>query len=126
MPRYFAEIGANNIVQRVIVAHSQEWCEQTLGGRWIETADPYSDTPQEVQYCGPGFGADQTFPERFAPPWAAPAVDPVTGVWSSYSKDDLRYHDGRLWRSNCDDNVWEPGISGWHLATTPTDPRWPE
>jgi hypothetical protein len=32
MPRYFAEIDSNNIVQRVIVAKSQEWCEQHLGG----------------------------------------------------------------------------------------------
>jgi hypothetical protein len=26
----------------------------------------------------------------------------------------LRYHDGHLWRSTCDGNVWEPGVSAWH------------
>jgi hypothetical protein len=114
MSRYFAAVDNNNIVQRVIVAHSQEWCEQTLGGTWIETVDPYSDEPQEITYCGPGYGCDTSFPERFAPPWVMPAPDPETGVWSSYPKGTLAYHEGHLWRSTTDGNVWEPGISAWH------------
>lgn len=114
MSRYFAEIDSNALVTRVIVAHSQEWCEQTLGGTWIETADPYSAESQTVTYCGPGYGADPSFPERFAPPWVMPAPDPETGVWSSYPKGALAYHEGQLWRSTCNGNVWPPGVSAWH------------
>jgi hypothetical protein len=114
MSRYFAEIDANALVTRVIVADSLEWCQQALGGTWIETADPYSPEPQEVTYCGPGFGADPTFPERFAPPWVMPAPDPVTGVWSSFAKGDVRFHLGHLWKSTVSGNVWIPGESGWH------------
>lgn len=118
MNRYFAEI-ANGLVQRVIVAQSREWCESRLGGTWEETRDPYAETQpdatlEQVAYCGPGYGADPAFPERFAPAWVMPAPDPETGAWSSYSKGDLRYHQGRLWRSTCDGNVWEPGVSAWH------------
>jgi hypothetical protein len=114
MSRYFAEIDSNNIVTRVIVAHDIEWCQETLGGTWIETADPYSAAPQEVVYCGPGYGADETFPEKFAPPWVMPAPDPETGVWSSYAKGAVGFHDGHLWKSTTDGNMWQPGISAWH------------
>ena len=114
MPRYFAEIDSHHTVQRVIVAKSKEWCEQRLGGTWVETADPYSTEPQAVIYCGIGFGHDDTFPERFAQPWVMPAPDPETGEWSSYSKGEVRFHDGHLWKSTVDGNVWEPGVSAWH------------
>jgi hypothetical protein len=114
MPKYFAEIGANNVVFRVIVADSIEWCQSRLSGTWIETADPYAEEPQEINYCGKGYMADETFPERFAPPWVVPEVDPETGVWSSYAKGAVVAYDGRLWKSTIDGNVWEPGISAWH------------
>jgi hypothetical protein len=114
MSRYFAEVDKNNIVARVIVAHDIEWCQEALGGTWIETADPYSAEPQEVVYCGPGFGADPTFPERFAPPWVMPQPDPETGEWSSYPKGAVTFHDGKLWKSTTDLNVWTPGVSAWH------------
>ena len=116
--RYFAEV-LNNTVTRVIVAHSKEWCETRLGGTWIETRDPYAATQADptlepVNYCGPGYGSDLTFPERFAPPWVQPAPDPETGIWSSYAKGDVRFHNGRLWKSTVDGNVWQPGVSAWH------------
>ncbi len=46
----FAEIGPNNIVQRVVVADSQEWCEQHLGGVWVPTVQGASP----ARYAGPG------------------------------------------------------------------------
>lgn len=118
MSRYFAEI-QDGIVTRVIVAKSQEWCEQRLGGTWIETRDPYAEVQADealepVVYCGPGFGVDPTFPEKFAPQWQQPAPDPETGEWSSYPKGALAYHGGKLWKSTTDNNVWEPGVSAWH------------
>ena len=109
---YLAEIN-NGTVVRVIVAESEQWCVDNLGGTWVETADPYAD-PTEVVYAGPGYGCDETFPERFAPPWQTPAPDIETGVWSSYPKGVVVAHAGSLWRSTMDGNVWEPGVSAWH------------
>lgn len=34
---FFAEIGPDNVVQRVIVAETVTWCVETLGGWWVET-----------------------------------------------------------------------------------------
>jgi hypothetical protein len=31
----FAELNDDNIVLRCVIASSQEWCEQFLGGRWV-------------------------------------------------------------------------------------------
>lgn len=35
---HFAELDQNNIVLRVIVADTKEWCEQNLGGTWVQTS----------------------------------------------------------------------------------------
>ena len=118
MSRYFAQI-ENGQVTRVIVANNIEWCQSRLGGEWIETRDPYAETQanpelEPVNYCGPGFGCDPTFPERFAPQWVQPAPDPETGEWLSYPKGRVVAHNGQLWKSTTDGNVWEPGISAWH------------
>ena len=118
MPRYFAQI-ADGLVTRVIVANSKEWCESRLGGTWIETRDPYAETQPDpslepVVYCGPGYGADPTFPERFAPQWVPPYVDPETGQWVMPQKGDIRARHGRLWKSTVNNNAWEPGVSAWH------------
>lgn len=110
---YYAEI-IDNQVTRVIVADSEQWCVEHLGGVWVETSDPYSDQPQTVTYCGPGFTHDPTFPERFASEWVQPSPDPDTGVWSSYPKGAIVARNGQLWKSTIDGNVWEPGISAWH------------
>jgi len=116
--RYFAQIEAGSVA-RVIVADSIEWCQSRLGGEWIETRDPYAATQsnpdlEPVNYCGPGHGADPTFPERFAAQWVQPAPDPETGEWSSYPKGRVVAHNGKLWKSTIDGNVWEPGVSAWH------------
>jgi hypothetical protein len=37
---YFAELDDKKIVQRVIVADSKEWCEQYLGGVWVQAHEP--------------------------------------------------------------------------------------
>jgi hypothetical protein len=110
---YFAEV-ANGTVVRVIVADSEQWCVDNLGGTWVETSDPYSEQPTDVVYCGPGYTFDPSFPERFAPEWDAPTPDPITGVWSSYPKGAIVARNGNLWKSTMDGNVWEPGVSAWH------------
>jgi len=109
---YAAEVDAAGVVLRVVVADSVAWCETHLGGVWVETADPYA-APGEVVYCGPGMGCDESFPQRFGPPWVQPVTTP--GV-SPYPLDAVVFHDGRLWRSTTGGNVWEPGVSAWHPA----------
>tara|TARA_B100001142_G_scaffold330390_1_gene399007 strand:+ start:860 stop:1261 length:402 start_codon:yes stop_codon:yes gene_type:complete len=37
MPNYFAEIDSSNVVLRVIVCDTKEWCENSLGGTWVQT-----------------------------------------------------------------------------------------
>lgn len=32
-----------------------------------------------------------------------------------YMKDDAVLYGGRVWVSDVDNNVWEPGVYGWHL-----------
>jgi hypothetical protein len=123
MPKYFAEVGTDNEVVRVVVADSLEWCADHLGGTWLETADPYSTEPQTVNYCGPGWGADPAFPERFAPPWVQPLGADVEDA-PPYPVGALVFHNGRVWRSTTPNNVWEPGVSGWHDAPDAGVPVW--
>jgi hypothetical protein len=37
---YFAELNDEKIVLKVIVADSKEWCEENLGGIWIQGHEP--------------------------------------------------------------------------------------
>ena len=50
MAGYFAEL-QNNIVKRVVSATDKEWCEQNLGGEWVQT---YYSTPGK-NYAGIGY-----------------------------------------------------------------------
>jgi hypothetical protein len=118
MSRYWAEIDSNNEVLRVVVCDTLEWLQDNLGGTWVETSDPYTDEPQTVRYCGIGDGYDPEFPERFAPPWRQPipGIDDADGSGMGYPRGTLTFHNGRIWRSTVDGNVWEPGVSAWHDA----------
>ena len=51
MPNYFAEIDVSNKVLRVIVCDNKEWCENNLGGTWVQT---YKDKPDKT-FPGIGF-----------------------------------------------------------------------
>lgn len=116
MSRYVAELDANNVVKRVVVATSVAWCQQNLGGTWAETADPYVGQ-QTVRYCGPGYGFDGTFPEKFATAWKQP-----TGANDAYQVDALVFHNGRIWKNLTPANVWEPGVSGWRDSPIDNSP----
>ena len=41
-------------------------------------------------------------------PWKQP------GSTNGYSKGDRVTHNGKTWESDCDNNVWEPGVAMWH------------
>jgi len=119
---YAAEI-LNGIVQRVVVAPSLQWCVDNLGGEWVETTDPYGpDT--ELAYTGPGHGYDPSFPEAFAPQW-----EPWDGLFDEdnhtpYQTGSLVFHEGSIWVSTTNDNVWEPGVSGWQDSPLTGLPQW--
>ena len=127
MTRYFAELDPNNVVLRVIVCNDPHWIEDRLGGVWAETADPYSPDEQTVAYCGPGHGYDGDWAVRFAPAWVQPVAihDPEEGQdpWTWYHVGEVVAHNGHLWVSTLNENVWEPGVSGWRR--TPTEPGVP-
>lgn len=61
---HFAEIDSNNQVLRVIVANSKEWCEQRLGGTWVQTS--YNGNIRK-NYAGIGYIYDQAL-DAFVPP----------------------------------------------------------
>lgn len=118
MSKYYAQV-ENNIVTRVVVCDDPNWLATRLGGIWVETSNPIdfeSDDP--VTYCGPGFGYDPSFPERFAQQWQQPQgyydEDGLPQPPEGYEEGALVFHNGNIWRSTTPGNVWEPGVSGWH------------
>ena len=83
---HWAEVDTNNIVLRVIVADSKEWCEENLGGVWKRT---YYDTPGQV-YAGVGY---EYFETNFRQPQPFPSwsFDFPTWQWIPpipYPEDD--------------------------------------
>ena len=42
------------------------------------------------------------------PEWEQP------GSTNPYAKGDKVKHNGKTWESDIDNNVWEPGVYGWH------------
>lgn len=74
---HFAELEPEtNVVLRVIVADTAEWCEENLGGTWVRT---YYATPGKV-YAGMGYTYDPVA-ENFCPPFSSdpsPAVEEET------------------------------------------------
>lgn len=107
MARYWAEIGDTGLVLRVLVAEDEAWLTSNLGGTWVETADPYSDSPQELNYAGVGHGFDATHPARFAPPWEEPR-----GNAQGYPEGAHVFHEGRIWKSAANGNRNRPPGAG--------------
>jgi len=99
--RRFAEIDSAGIVQRVIVAESAEWCEQALGGEWVET---FKDRSQRTHYASAGYTYD---PERdaFIPPkpFESWVLDETTCLW--VAPVDMP-DDGKEYRWDEDSTSW--------------------
>lgn len=64
---HFAEIDSDGQVLRVIVAKSLEWCQQRLGGTWVQTS--YNATIRK-NYAGIGYTYDSDL-DAFVPPQPA-------------------------------------------------------
>lgn len=84
---HFAELDANNIVTRVIVAE-QDFID-TLLGRWVQTSyntaggvHALGGTPLRKNYAGPGYTYDEAR-DAFIPPRPSNAIgfDEVTCLW---------------------------------------------
>ena len=106
MTRRFAQLGGNNIVRTVIVAESLEWCEETLGGVWVET---FKDGSKRAHYAGIGFKYNEE-EDVFVPPQPYPSwiLSPETVNWEApvpYPTDGEDY----VWNENRKE--WEPVVS---------------
>jgi len=97
---HFAEIGSDNTVLRVIVADTKEWCENNLGGTWVQTSyNTHGGVNNRVggealrknyagigyHYDGVGFYTPQPFPSWIKNAntylWEAPTPMPTEGEW---------------------------------------------
>jgi hypothetical protein len=107
---HFAEI-VNGIVERVIVADTQEWCENNLGGNWIQTSyntfggvHKLNGTPLNKNFAGIGYSWDGI---GFAAPqpfdswelnndsylWEAPTPMPTDGKLYSWDESNLAWEE---------------------------------
>lgn len=118
---YYAEVVDAEVV-RVVVCDDPQWLTDRLGGVWVETADPYTDVPQDVTYCGPGWKYDPAWSVRFAVPWTMPTPDLETGAYG-YRVGAIVAHGGQFWVSTTPSNVWEPGTAAWRAV--PSEPGVP-
>ncbi len=96
---YFAEVTKSNVVQRVIVADSAEWCAQALGGTWIET---FIDAPDK-NYAGKGYDYYEIYKDFVAPTpyvswilnekrkWVAPIPEPKDGKIYTWNESLLNW-----------------------------------
>lgn len=104
---HFAEIDSNNVVVRVIVADTKEWCVENLGGNWVQTSynthagQHPEGRPLHKNYAGIGYLWDgigfyppQPFPswtrneETYL--WEAPKPKPNDGefyIWDEEKGD---------------------------------------
>lgn len=102
---YFAQIGPNFEVVRVIVADDISWPQMRLGGVWDET----KIADAEQNYGGIGMhNARNICDERYIHPWVKP-----TSAEDAYPNGAFVWHIDRAWRSLRDGNPDEPGVASW-------------
>jgi hypothetical protein len=105
---HFAEI-TDGVVQRVIVADTQDWCESNLGGTWVQTSyntignvHTLGGTPLHKNYAGIGFtwdGVGFAAPQPFASwslnqdtyLWEAPTAMPTDGKVYAWDEPTLTW-----------------------------------
>ena len=110
---HFAEIDADNTVLRVIVADTKEWCENNLGGTWVQTSynthggEHPEGRPLHKNYAGigyhwdgVGFYAPQPFPSWTKNAdtylWESPVPYPNDGKVYSWNEDILNWEEVTL------------------------------
>lgn len=69
--------------------------------------------------------SQEDWPPRLTPSLWARAADPAEewpewsqpiGAFDAYMSGDKVSHNGLHWTSDCDNNIWEPGVYGWTQA----------
>ena len=110
---HFAEIDADNTVLRVIVADTKEWCENNLGGTWVQTSynthggEHPEGRPLHKNYAGIGYhwdGVGFYAPQPFASwtknadtyLWESPVPYPNDGKVYSWNEDILNWEEVTL------------------------------
>ena len=109
---HFAEIDADNVVLRVIVADTKEWCENNLGGTWVQTSynthggQHPEGRPLHKNYAGIGYHWDGV--GFYAPqPYPSWNKNEDTYLWEApvpYPTDGKRYE-------------WNEETQGWDEVT---------
>ena len=104
----------NGIVTQVILADGPDWCEQNLGGEWVQTSyntiggvHSGGKFPIHKNYAGIGYTFDGI---GFAAPqpfnswslnsnsyvWEAPTPKPTDGKFYSWNEEDLAWEEVAL------------------------------
>lgn len=83
-------VSYNGLVYRCVQSHTSQadWTPDVVPALWTRIkADPEPSEPEE---------------------WVQP-----TGAQDAYAKGDKVKHNGKVWVSDVDANVWEPSVYGW-------------
>ena len=104
---HFAKV-ENGVVTQVIVADNKEWCENNLGGTWVQTSyntkgnQHPEGRPLNKNYAGIGYNWDGigfTAPKPY-PSWS---LNSNTYLWEAPTPMPT---DGKLYRWSEDDLIW--------------------
>lgn len=87
---HFAELDSDNVVLRVIVADNKEWCENNLGGTWVQTSynthggQHPEGRPLRKNFAGIGYTYDAQR-DAFIPPkpYNSWVLDEATCLWNA-------------------------------------------
>jgi hypothetical protein len=113
---HFAEV-IDGVVERVIVADSQEWCETNLGGTWVQTSyntrgnQHPEGRPLHKNYAGIGFTWDGTgFAEP--KPFASWTKNTESYLWEAPTP--MPVEEGKLF-------TWDEPTVSWVELVLPTE-----
>lgn len=94
-----------------------DWCSNkvyNIGERLLyngvlyKVLQPHTSQPDWTPDAAPSLFAKVLIPnENVIPEWEQPDST------NAYKIGDKVRHNGKTWESNCDNNVWEPGVYGW-------------
>lgn len=106
---HFAQV-KNGIVENIIVAETQEWCESNFGGEWLQTSynthggvHDNGGKPLRKNYAGVGYSYNKEL-DAFIPPrpypswilneetclWENPIPQPKDGLYK-WNEDKLNW-----------------------------------
>jgi hypothetical protein len=105
---HYAQV-EDGIVTQVIVADSLDWCENTLGGEWVQTSyntfggvHSSGKFPIHKNYAGIGYTFDGV---GFAAPqpFASWTLNTTSYLWEAPTP---KPEDGKMYEWNEDDQAW--------------------